>query len=91
VEEANIHHTDRGTKGKPWYETVATLTPNERYIARFTIQQKAKGLEIYKIDKYLRTKFFLTENQLEAMKKSILAKLAEFYTTVLEERFLQLF
>ncbi len=65
----------RGRKAKTaWYETLATLTPQERDVMRKIAKLHEKGFDLIQINSYLTKKFHLTHNQLSQLKRSAFSK-----------------
>lgn len=81
----------RGGKSKSaWYETVATLTLEERDVMRSITKLKKKGMDIGMINTQLRLQFGLTHNQLAQLKRSAVSKWSVFLSDMLQKEYDQI-
>jgi hypothetical protein len=83
---AQLAHGGKRNKST-WYETLATLTLQEREVMRYITMQKKKGKDMYEIDAALKKEYSITSNQLSQMKRSALSKWSLFFSDLIETEY----
>jgi hypothetical protein len=90
LEKSNVQNMKGGKSKDAWYETLATLTPEERAAIRSIYTMKKKGLDLNAINATIMREYGLTSNQLSQLKRSAFSRWNLFLSDILQNEYDQI-